>query len=241
MIRHLTGRSKPAKVIDMDKFGSGVNLSPLRQAEAYWSALRNGEDMPRRSQIDPRGLQNILEYTFILERVAPSIARFRLAGAHICAITGFEVRGMPITACFTPSGRNQFSAILKDMFDQPNIAEITLIGQPYGQKSTLEARMILLPMRNDQGDVNRALGVVVAQGPRMARNVPCRFDVQSATQRPVSRGPLQQIKPPEVVPTPAKPVLAPPPPPESAKLETPYALASIPKSVPYLRLVKTDR
>ena len=84
--------SELGKIIAMDRFDSGRSLSPIRQAEAYWTALLTGEGVPMRSQIDPRGLENILEYTFILERIAPGLARFRLAGSHLNNLAGMEVR-----------------------------------------------------------------------------------------------------------------------------------------------------
>ena len=105
------------KVVPMDNFRSHTPVSAMRQAEAYWTALRRGDDIPSRSQIDPRGLENILSQTFILERVAPGIARFRLAGQKVNEMAGMEVRGMPITAFFTPDARKQLSAALEHMFE----------------------------------------------------------------------------------------------------------------------------
>ena len=93
----------------MSRFRKGGAQSPLRQAEAYWTALRRGDDVPSRSQIDPRGLENILSNTFILERIAPGIARFRLAGSLVNEMAGMEVRGMPVTAFFTTEARKQLS------------------------------------------------------------------------------------------------------------------------------------
>ncbi|MFC3118128.1 PAS domain-containing protein [Jhaorihella thermophila] len=86
----------------MDRFRSGQSLSPIRQAEAYWIALSENGTIPRRTQIDPRALENILPQTFILERIAPGLARFRLAGQHLCALAGMEVRGMPFFGLFLP-------------------------------------------------------------------------------------------------------------------------------------------
>jgi hypothetical protein len=168
----------------MDRFRSGKGLSPIRQAEAYWSALRTGPAIPRRSQIDPRGLENILEYAFILERIAPGIARFRLAGRHLTGLAGMEVRGMPLTSFFTPAARHQVSAVLEHLFDTPAVAELTMCAEPSKGCASLEARMILLPLENDLGDVNRVLGVLIADGP--IRNKPCRFDLSATNLRAVN-------------------------------------------------------
>ncbi len=90
------------KIVSMVRFDSGRSVSPIRQAEAYWTALLTGRGVPMRSQIDPRGLENILEYTFILERIAPGLARYRLAGSHLNNLAGMEVRGMPLTTFLNP-------------------------------------------------------------------------------------------------------------------------------------------
>lgn len=170
----------------MDRFRSGASLSPIRQAEAYWTALRKGTDIPFRSQIDPRGLEQVLEYAFILERVAPGIGRFRLAGQHLCQLAGMEVRGMPLTAFFTTDGREGMAATLEYVFDTPAVAELTLRGERPALRGTCEARMILLPLRSDLGDCTRILGVLVADGD--FGRTPRRFDIADTQLRDLASG-----------------------------------------------------
>jgi len=172
------------KVISMDSFRSGCSLSPIRQAEAYWTALRRRDDIPNRSQIDPRGLENILSQTFVLERIAPGIARFRLAGQKLNEMAGMEVRGMPLTAFFTPAARKQVSASLEHMFDTPSIVELTLSTVATRNNPAQEARMLMLPLRSDLGDVSRALGVFVSEG--NATKTSQRFDVVATELRAVT-------------------------------------------------------
>ncbi|AUQ54284.1 MULTISPECIES: PAS domain-containing protein [Phaeobacter] len=172
------------KVVAMDRFRAAGSLSPMRQAEAYWTALRRGDDIPSRSQIDPRGLENILPQTFILERIAPGIARFRLAGQRVNEMAGMEVRGMPITAFFTPAARKQVSAALETMFDTPAIIELTLQTENNRLRGAREARMLLLPLRSDLGDVSRALGVFISEGNPTGTSQ--RFSVTETQIRQVS-------------------------------------------------------
>jgi hypothetical protein len=174
------------KVVPMDNFRSHTPMSAMRQAEAYWTALRRGDDIPSRSQIDPRGLENILSQTFILERVAPGIARFRLAGQKVNEMAGMEVRGMPITAFFTPDARKQLSAALEHMFEAPAIVELELQTEPSRLRGRREARMLLLPLRSDLGDVSRALGVFVSEGNPTGTSQ--RFTVSSIEMRTISQG-----------------------------------------------------
>ncbi|OIQ27806.1 MAG: diguanylate cyclase [Alphaproteobacteria bacterium MedPE-SWcel] len=185
-------KTEQDKVVAMDRFRSRSNLSPLRQAEAYWSALRQGDEIPSRSQVDPRGLENILSQTFILERVAPGIARFRLAGQKVNELAGMEVRGMPLTAFFTADARKNVSASLEHMFADPSILEFDLKTEASRLRGSRSARMILLPLRSDLGDVSRALGVLVYDGG--ASRVSQRFTVEKCDMRQVGKAPAAAQK-----------------------------------------------
>lgn len=179
------GATDRGKVVAMDRFRSGKSLSPLRQAEAYWTALREGGGVPMRGQIDPRGLANILEHAFILERIAPSVARFRLAGQHVCDLLGMELRGMPLTALFTPAARTALAPLTEQVFDLPAVLELSLISARRLRDRRIEAHAILLPLRSDAGRTDRALGVLVADPAGPVRH-PVRFDLAGEAVRPVN-------------------------------------------------------
>ncbi|UWQ80971.1 PAS domain-containing protein [Leisingera sp. S132] len=175
----------PGNVVSMNRFRKGGALSPLRQAEAYWTALRRGDDVPSRSQIDPRGLENILSNTFILERIAPGIARFRLAGSQVNEMAGMEVRGMPVTAFFTADARKQLSNAMEHMFDTPAVVELELQILAPRLSTPREARMLLLPLRSDLGDISRVLGVLVAD--EVTSVTSQRFSISSIEMRAVGK------------------------------------------------------
>jgi hypothetical protein len=166
------------KVVAMDRFRNGKSLPAVRQAEAYWTALRTDGEIPFRSQIDPRGIENLLEYAFILERIAPGIARFRLAGQHLSALAGMEVRGMPLTSFFTVEGRQVVSAATEKMFDTPAVVRLDLTSQARIGRSPLKGHLLMMPLRSDLGDVSRALGVLVTG--QKAGSGQCRFDISSS-------------------------------------------------------------
>lgn len=172
------------EVIVMEQFRNGRSLGPLKQAEAYWTSLRKGHEIPLRSDIDPRGIENLLEYAFIIERVAPGVARFRLAGQHLNALMGMDVRGMPLTAFFTPQARPHVSATLENMFEKPAVAEMDLKGESRRGRTPYEARLLILPLRSDTGEVTRALGVLVSDG--AVSTVPARFNVMEVGLRPTN-------------------------------------------------------
>ncbi|NOD46236.1 MULTISPECIES: PAS domain-containing protein [unclassified Ruegeria] len=176
--------SEFGKIVAMDRFDNGRSLSPIRQAEAYWTALLNRDSVPMRSQIDPRGLENILEYTFILERIAPGLARFRLAGSHLNALAGMEVRGMPLTAFFQPDDRAGIKDVLEQVFAAPAVAELGMTSGGVLGRTPMQARMILLPLKSDLGDVSRVLGVMIADG--AIGKTPRRFSISDTRIKMVS-------------------------------------------------------
>lgn len=164
----------------------------LSLVEAYWEALRTDREMPKRAEIDPRGIESALEYAFILERVAPGVARMRIAGSHLHDIMGMEARGMPITAFFRQDARIKIAGLLEEVFQTPATAEVMMHSAASADQPASEARMILLPLKSDLGDVSRILGCMVSLGELGA--APRRFDVQSVNLRPLGSAPKNEAR-----------------------------------------------
>ena len=208
-------------VVPFAQTRSCMRFHSISVVRAYWEALRAGRDVPYRSEIDPRGIESALEHTFVLERIAPRIARFRLAGVHLCDLMGMEVRGMPVTAFFAPPARAEIESILGRVFDGPETAELTLAGDVAPGRPQLDARMLFLPMKSDLGDVSRALGCLVASGP--VGRTPRRFEITAARVRPTRDA--ADIRP--------APVMAPVMAPFMAPLTTPVTTGFADSPAPY--------
>lgn len=158
---------------DPDKSPSLVSLSERRlarrhpaliQVEGYWESLRGERLVPDRSEVDPRGLAGALEHAFVLERIAPGLARFRVAGMHLSDLMGLEVRGMPISAVFSPDSRPKLATALEATFQEPAQVRMQLRGEEGIGRTALGGELLILPLRSDGGDVTRALGCVVMDG-----------------------------------------------------------------------------
>lgn len=173
-------------VIQMSEYQPETGFTAISQVEAYWEDLRHGRLMPRRSEIDPRGLELALENAFILERVAPGVARLRVAGGHLSDIMGMEVRGMPLTTFFVPSHRRTVADALEEMFQTPAICTLRLSAPAAPARPHLDARLVLLPLKSDLGDVSRALGCLVAKGE--IGSAPRRMDVVGQQFEPLVHG-----------------------------------------------------
>ncbi|MEL7459565.1 MAG: PAS domain-containing protein [Pseudomonadota bacterium] len=136
----------------------------LVQVEGYWDSLRADRLVPDRSDVDPRGLAGALEHAFVLERIAPGLARFRVAGMHLSDLMGLEVRGMPISAIFSPDSRPKLATALEATFQEPAQVRMQLRGEEGVGRTALGGELLILPLRSDGGDVTRALGCVVMDG-----------------------------------------------------------------------------
>ena len=168
-------------VVSLTAFRERAQRGAMAQIESYWEGLRNGRIMPSRSEIDPRGIAGALDHAFILERVARGVARFRLAGMHLNDVMGMEVRGMPLTALILPESRDEMGEALATVFEEPAMVRLTLTSDSGLGRSPMDARMLLMPLRSDLGDVSRILGCFVAEG--SVGRAPRRFSVTSQSRK----------------------------------------------------------
>lgn len=205
----------------------------LQQARAYWEALREGGALPRRDAIDPRGLSGALEHVFLIERVAPGQARFRLAGMHLVELMGMEVRGMPLFSLVEPSGRMKLAEALEAAFTAPSALELWLEAERGIGRPALEGRMLILPVTGHAGEPNLALGCLETHG-SIGRS-PRRFAISGLVREPLVPG---RARPDALAPGASlpEPPLATSPVPGLAETQAPFQPAP-PRGRPNLRLV----
>ncbi len=238
------------KIVNLSRYRNEMHHPALKQIDAYWEGLRtearNGGRVPRRADIDPRGIDRALSQAFILERIAPGLARIRIAGRHLNDLMGMEVRGMPFTSLFTAPARRRMMDVLESVFEGPRKAEISIVAEKGIGRPALAGRILLLPLRSDLGDVSRILGGFATTG-NIGRP-PRRFDISGIQMAEIggkARVFLPAGKRPESRPAPAgaagtaegfaeRPAGFAPPPPGT---ENHGGRA---RGRPHLRLVKSD-
>jgi hypothetical protein len=217
---------------------AGVNrFAMLAEVRGYWEGLRKTGDLPRRDEIDPRGIVGALENTFLLERVAPGVARFRLAGMQLHDLMGMDVRGMPLTALIDPAGRSRVSDQLESVFAGPGTMEVWLEAERGLGRPALEARMVLLPLTGMRGVVDLALGCLAIHG--ALGRAPRRFAVSGIMAEKIERRSVERakIEREEVVHRAPAPVAPIPGMAEMAMTFTPAFPPRPPRGKPNLRLV----
>ncbi len=168
----------------------GSRFAMLAEVRAYWEGLRDGGSLPARDHIDPRGIAGALENTFLLERVAPGVARFRIAGMQLHDLMGMDVRGMPMSALFEPAARNRLADGIEGVFSDPAVLELWLEAERGIGRPSLEGRMILLPLVGSKGETDLALGCLAMEG--ALGRAPRRFAIsglmsEALEQRPALR------------------------------------------------------
>lgn len=216
------------KVVTMSDATPPARYRPIQEVDAYWQALRVDHTVPRRSDINPRGIESALSHAFVLERIAPGQGRLRLAGSHLGDLMGMDVRGMPFSAMFTAPARRLVSQTLERVFSDPARAILSLSSPAVRGQAAIEARVVLLPLESDLGDISRVLGCFVAIDP--IGTAPRRFDV-------VGRG-LTSLSDP-LTDASALPAIEPVQTEVRGLAESPTSFEAGPR--PYLRVVKNNR
>lgn len=198
------GQGKLVQIRDFGKTHPDHCLTDIRE---YWNAQRNGAAVPLKSDIHAAGIGRSVDFAFVCERIARGMARFRLSGQRLHKFMGMEVRGLPLAALFRLSSRDEFANILESVFSTPQIAELWLNAPEEYARSEMTARMLLLPLRSDLGDISRVLGCLSLSGE--PGQTPRRFDLARYKLSPVIPGgticePAKTPKPP--APAPSRPV-----------------------------------
>ncbi len=167
-----------------------MQSTKLQQLRDYWDGLRAGRVAPYRSELDPRKFEDALEYMFILEQLNPAQLRVRLAGVRLCELMGMEMRGMPPESFIDGEDREAFLDQLGTVLSTPAVGELDLLVNDNAGKA-INAKMLLLPLRSDFGEVTRILGCVDV--PRQVSYPPVAFAI--ADQRTFAITPTTDQEP----------------------------------------------
>ncbi|MFM2389380.1 MAG: hypothetical protein RLZZ437_935 [Pseudomonadota bacterium] len=213
-------------VIDMDNVGpGGAAIAPFAELRGYWEALRPSGGLPRRADLDPRGLKYCLHQTVIAEQIAPGLARVRLAGATFTDLMGMELRGMPLSALFDPMARAELETALTKVFTGKTAVTLRMEAERGLGRPALMGQMLLLPMRGETDAPDLLLGCLVLRG--TAGRTPRRFHILRTTCEALDQ--TAPLVPPEV----ARRI------PVFAEETVPFRHPETrPSAVPYLRVVK---
>lgn len=158
-----------------------VRVRPvLEELETYWRDLRGARRLPVRSDVDPSRIDAALPHAFLIEEVAPGVARLRVAGQRLNALLGMEARGMPLTTFFAHDARAVVAAQLRQVFGRPAIVELPVLSPRALGRPRLSGRLLLLPLGGEPDARRMALGALLVDG--MIGTGPRRFEIPGGAE-----------------------------------------------------------
>ncbi|MDX2258584.1 MAG: PAS domain-containing protein [Hyphomicrobiaceae bacterium] len=133
----------------------------------YWNAVRGERIAPRRFEIEPSRIADILADTFILERVDRAHYRYRLAGTRMCDGLAAEFRGASFLDHWQPDARGRLVELLSDVAGRGAIA-LLRAEVPVADAAPRTFEFIVLPLLHTGQSVERFLGAASPVEPALA-------------------------------------------------------------------------
>lgn len=125
----------------------------------YWDSVRGTRAAPRRLEIEPGSIGSLLPYVFVLERLDPVSYRFRLAGTHVCAYFGMELRGRQFTGLWPAKERDAVESLLFSVTEDAAGAVAGLEGREQGGRMA-RFELLLLPLSTRLDRYDRVIGSI---------------------------------------------------------------------------------
>ncbi len=133
---------------------------PTTQAlYAYWNSLRGERMAPRRLEIEPGRMGDILSSTFILERVSEQRFTYRLAGSRIGELFAAEFRGVDFLEAWQERDRTALRTRLNTIAVQGGVVLVTVEARNALDQAVL-MEMMILPLVHQSPIADRFLGAM---------------------------------------------------------------------------------
>lgn len=130
-----------------------------RQLFDYWNRIRDGRPAPRREEIEPSDIRNLLSDTFILE-VSGSLRTisYRLAGTRLCAAFGRELKGYGFLGHWSENDCFDVAKSLTGVYRDFQPTVMVMRGFTKSGKQ-VDYEMLLLPLEPMADGSIRLLGI----------------------------------------------------------------------------------
>ena len=131
----------------------------LRKALAYWQSKRGERNMPRRADIDPVEMPDLLPYVRLVDVVAPGRYRYRLVGTELEQLHGgLKFTGKFVHEALPPPLANQIVPVYDECVRErrPVFLENTFLA-PDRERVARHSRVLFLPLSEDDEVVSMVL------------------------------------------------------------------------------------
>ncbi|MEO1543417.1 MAG: PAS domain-containing protein [Pseudomonadota bacterium] len=123
----------------------------------YWNIVRGQRPAPKRFEIEPSDISDLLPETLILETQHDSDYRYRLAGTRICELFGREFRGSGFLDQWDEPDRTTLFRRLRLIKERGAVLCFEFeIKSAHGHTAILEC--LMLPLQHGSRRVERFLG-----------------------------------------------------------------------------------
>lgn len=141
-----------------------MRMSTSLELYRYWDIVRAGRPAPRRFEIEPSDISEILPETFILEHAGEHDYRYRLAGTRICDQFALEFRGRDFLADWAGADRITMLRRLRLIRERAAVLSYEFEAfDPQGRTARFET--VILPLYHAGPRVERLLGAITPIDP----------------------------------------------------------------------------
>ena len=149
------GKMVTGKCIDM-------RHAATRELFGYWNRLRGHRHAPRRDEVEPSDIRQLLSDTFILEvSGALKTVSYRLAGTRICAIFGRELKGYGYLGHWSERDSFDIARVLARVYRDFEPVFIVMRGHTEKGKQA-DFEVLLLPLEPMADGSARIIGIAVS-------------------------------------------------------------------------------
>lgn len=133
----------------------------------YWTKLRGGRRVPSRADVEPRAIKRLLPDLFIIDRIGRNRYQFALAGTRLCWLYGRELKESNFLSHWNGPSERQIRDLLEESLRAAQPIAIYAIAETPDHR-TLRIEIIVLPVADSRGAINRLIGAVTPLDPVMA-------------------------------------------------------------------------
>lgn len=132
-------------------FAPSALLETNQRFLAYWLGKLEGECMPRKSEIDPTEMPQLLPDLVLYERRAPDDFHIRLAGTAVVRRVGINPTGSNVLDLLHSGSRSSLEQSLNRILDDP-CAHVARVRDQYASGREAIVEVLRLPLRSEQGE-----------------------------------------------------------------------------------------
>ena len=128
----------------------------------HWLNMREGDSIPRKSDINPMKIHSVLPEIAIMERVDHDTVVYRLAGTELAERSGFDVTGINTLETFPANARKAINEAYLKVAKKPCAAYHKVI-MSFENDMQSELECFYLPLCNDDGEASYLISLMFAE------------------------------------------------------------------------------